>query len=106
MLGQYQALSTYHLPFAPILTVPIPHVRGGGMKNVSFPFFYRNHNEPGADLSVFGEKLPKDNCEIVEVRIHPHIFAAEAAERDDKSTLYRLNQPSVLKVGFYVYKCG
>jgi hypothetical protein len=69
-----------------------------------FLFFYRNHNEPGADLSVFGEKSSKDNCGIVEVGIHPHIFAA--AERDDKSTLYRLNQPSVLKVGFYVYKCG
>ncbi|KAJ3630141.1 hypothetical protein MTP99_011351 [Tenebrio molitor] len=26
MLGQYQALSTYHLPSAPILTVPIPNL--------------------------------------------------------------------------------
>jgi hypothetical protein len=26
MLGQYQALSTYHLPSAPILTVPFPNL--------------------------------------------------------------------------------
>jgi hypothetical protein len=26
MLGQYQPLSTYHLPSAPILTVPIPNL--------------------------------------------------------------------------------
>jgi hypothetical protein len=26
MLGQYQPLSTYHLPSAPILTVPIPNI--------------------------------------------------------------------------------
>jgi hypothetical protein len=26
MLGQYQPLSTYHLPSAPILTIPIPNL--------------------------------------------------------------------------------
>jgi hypothetical protein len=53
MLGQYQSLSTYHLPSAPILTVPIPNLTvsvtekaleslssppllRGGMKDVSF----------------------------------------------------------------------
>jgi hypothetical protein len=53
MLGQYQPFSTYHLPSAPILTVPIPNLPvnvaekaleslssllplRGGMKNVSF----------------------------------------------------------------------
>jgi hypothetical protein len=55
MLGQYQPPSTYHLPSAPILTVPIlnlpvsvvekalesfssPPPFGGRMKDVSFPF--------------------------------------------------------------------
>jgi hypothetical protein len=59
MLGQYQPLSTYHLPSALILTVPIPNIPvrlwkasaarppSGGMKDVSFPVIWTvNCNSP------------------------------------------------------------
>jgi hypothetical protein len=72
MLGQYQPLSTYHLPSAPILTVPIPNLPvsvaekaletsaarppSGGMKDENTKFFaylFRNLNQEEVPSSSF-----------------------------------------------------
>jgi hypothetical protein len=72
MLGQYQPLSTYHLPSAPILTVPIPNLPvsvaekaletsaarppSGEMKdenNKFFAYLFRNLNQEEVPSSSF-----------------------------------------------------
>jgi hypothetical protein len=64
MLGQYQPLSTYHLPSALILTVPIPNIPvrlwkasaarppSGGMKDVSFPVHLDSELQFAKELQI------------------------------------------------------